>query len=48
MSSVCRCMGLLIQGIDPNGRVFSDGRLRVNDCIVEVNGVSLIDRDFNK
>lgn len=41
-------MGLLIQDIDPNGRIFQDGRLQCNDCITEVNGKTLVDRDFNE
>ena len=41
-----RDVGLLIQGIEPNGRIHRDGRLRVNDHIVAINGISLIGTDF--
>lgn len=39
-------MGLVIQRIEPNGRVFKDGRLRPGDRIIEINGTSLIGVDF--
>lgn len=39
-------MGLVIQRIEPNGRVDRDGRLRAGDRIIEINGVSLIGVDF--
>jgi len=42
----CRDVGLLIQGIEPNGRIHRDGRLRVNDHIVAINGISLLGTDF--
>jgi len=41
-----RDVGLLIQAIEPNGRIHRDGRLRVDDHIVAINGVSLIGTDF--
>ena len=40
--------GLLIQGIEPGGRIDRDGRLAVNDRIVEINGYSLTDIPFHK
>ena len=40
--------GLLIQGIEPGGRIDRDGRLAVGDRIVEINGYSLIDMPFHK
>lgn len=39
-------MGLVIQRIEPNGRVDRDGRLRAGDRIIEINGTSLIGIDF--
>lgn len=39
--------GLLVQGIEPGGRVHCDGRLQVYDRIVEINGRSLLDQPFN-
>lgn len=39
--------GLLVQGIEPGGRVHCDGRLKVYDRIVEINGRSLLDQPFN-
>ncbi|KAL3241936.1 hypothetical protein MRX96_021606 [Rhipicephalus microplus] len=41
-----RDMGLVIQGIEPGGRIDRDGRLRVGDTIVEVNGRSLLHLSF--
>jgi len=43
---LCRDVGLLIQSIEPNGRIHRDGRLRENDRIVAINGISLIGTDF--
>ena len=40
--------GLLIQGIEPGGRIDRDGRLVVGDRIVEINGYTLIDTPFHK
>ncbi|XP_033762104.1 partitioning defective 3 homolog isoform X6 [Pecten maximus] len=34
-------LGLLVQGIEPGGKIFKDGRLSVNDRIVTINGISL-------
>ncbi|XP_050530770.1 partitioning defective 3 homolog isoform X2 [Daktulosphaira vitifoliae] len=39
--------GLLVQGIEPGGRVHCDGRLKIYDRIVEINGRSLLDQPFN-
>ena len=41
-------MGLLIQGIEPGGRIDRDGRLAVHDRIVEINGYSLTEIPFHK
>ena len=41
-------MGLVIQGIEPGGRIHDDGRLHPQDRIIEINGTSLVDVDFNK
>lgn len=39
-------MGLVIQRIETNGRIFKDGRFRIEDRIIEINSVSLIGVDF--
>ena len=39
-------MGLIIQRIEPNGRVYKDGRMREGDRIVEINNTPLIGVDF--
>ena len=41
-------MGLVIQGIEAGGRIYRDGRLKVQDRIIEINGTSLVDVEFNK
>lgn len=41
-------MGLVIQRIEPNGRIHKDGRLKAGDRIVEINKTSLIGVDFLK
>ena len=38
----------MVQGIEPGGRIFNDGRLKVNDRVIEINGTSLMDVDFTK
>ncbi|XP_071157777.1 partitioning defective 3 homolog isoform X4 [Mytilus edulis] len=38
--------GLLVHGVEPGGRVDKDGRLRENDRIVEINGISLVNVSF--
>jgi len=40
--------GLLIQGIEPGGRIDRDGRLAVSDRIVEINGYPLTEIPFHK
>lgn len=45
--SLGRERGLLVQGVEPGGRVDADGRLNVNDRIVEINGNNLIQQPFN-
>ena len=40
--------GLVIQGIEPGGRIDRDGRLAVHDRIVQINGYSLTDIPFHK
>ena len=39
-------MGLIIQRIEPNGRVYKDGRLKTGDRIFEINETSLIGVDY--
>ena len=39
---------LVVQGIEPGGRVDRDGRLAVGDEIIEINGYSLAQVGFNK
>ncbi len=39
-------MGLIIQKIEPNGKVFKDGRMKDGDRIIEINQTSLIGQDF--
>ena len=40
--------GLLIQGIEPGGRIDRDGRLHVGDTIIEINGQSILEVDFER
>jgi partitioning defective protein 3 len=40
--------GLVIQGIEPGGRIDRNGTLAVNDRIIEINGHNLVDLPFNK
>ena len=46
--TIFRDMGLVIQGIEAGGRIYRDGRLKVQDRIIEINGTSLVDVEFNK
>jgi hypothetical protein len=39
-------MGLIIQQIEPNGRIFKDGRFQIGDRIIDINNKSLINVDF--
>ncbi|OQR74243.1 partitioning defective 3-like [Tropilaelaps mercedesae] len=39
-------LGLVVQSIEPGGRVERDGRLQVGDRIIEVNGKSLMQLSF--
>ncbi|XP_060064667.1 partitioning defective 3 homolog [Ylistrum balloti] len=41
-------LGLLVQGIEPGGKIFKDGRLSVNDRIVTINGTSLHGVSFTR
>ena len=45
--SLGRERGLLVQGVEPGGKVDADGRLQVNDRIVDINGNNLIDQPFH-
>lgn len=38
--------GLLVQGIEPGGRIDRDGRLVIFDRIIEINGQNLISMPF--
>ncbi len=40
--------GLIIQGIEPSGRIDRDGRLHVGDSIIEINGHSIRNVDFER
>ncbi|XP_050310493.1 partitioning defective 3 homolog isoform X3 [Anthonomus grandis grandis] len=40
--------GLLVQGIEPGGRIDRDGRLAIYDRIVEINGQNLINIPFQR
>ncbi len=46
--AISRNMGLVVQGVEPGGRIHKDGRLHPHDRIVEINGASLLDVTFNK
>lgn len=39
--------GLLVQGIEPGGRVDRDHRLQVYDRIIEINGKNLLNMPFH-
>ena len=39
---------LVVQGIEPGGRIDRDGRLAVEDAIVAINGYPLKEISFNK
>ncbi|XP_066260845.1 partitioning defective 3 homolog isoform X2 [Euwallacea similis] len=40
--------GLLVQGIEPGGRIDRDGRLAIYDRIIEINGQNLINIPFQR
>ncbi|KRT85973.1 PDZ domain-containing protein, partial [Oryctes borbonicus] len=40
--------GLLVQGIEPGGRIDRDGRLAVFDRIIEINGQNLLNMPFQR
>jgi partitioning defective protein 3 len=40
--------GLLVQGIEPGGRIDRDGRLAVYDRIIEINGLNLLNMPFQR
>ncbi|KAK9890682.1 hypothetical protein WA026_012033 [Henosepilachna vigintioctopunctata] len=40
--------GLLVQGIEPGGRIDRDGRLEINDRIIEINGQNLLNMPFQR
>ncbi|XP_021913897.1 partitioning defective 3 homolog isoform X3 [Zootermopsis nevadensis] len=40
--------GLLVQGIEPGGRIDRDGRLVVYDRIIEINGQNLLNMPFQR
>lgn len=40
--------GLLVRGIEPEGRIDRDGRLAVFDRIIEINGQNLINLPFQR
>lgn len=44
----CRESGLMVQGIEPGGRINQDGRLKVHDRIIEINGQDLHNVTFPK
>lgn len=41
-------LGLLVQGVEPGGRIHRDGRVAVQDRIVEINSHPLKDVPFNR
>ncbi|KAK7111004.1 partitioning defective 3 homolog isoform X2 [Littorina saxatilis] len=43
-----RDMGLMIQSVEPGGRIQKDGRLSQGDRIVEINGVDLASSTFTR
>lgn len=40
--------GLLVQGIEPAGRIDRDGRLAIYDRIIEINGQNLLNMPFQR
>ena len=41
MFVIFRESGLMVQNIEPGGRIEKDGRLKVHDRIIEINGQDL-------
>ncbi|XP_046455469.1 partitioning defective 3 homolog isoform X7 [Daphnia pulex] len=41
-------LGLLVQGVEPGGRIYRDGRIAVHDRIVEINSHPLKDVPFHR
>jgi len=39
-------VGLSIQSLESGGRAQQDGRLRIGDCIKQVNGMNVVGVDF--
>ena len=40
--------GLLVEGVEPGGRIARDGRIEVHDKIIEINGRTLSNITFQK
>jgi len=43
---VNRSGGLSVHNIEPFSLIERDGRIKPDDCIVEINGQTLVDLDF--
>lgn len=41
-------LGLLVQGVEPGGRIHRDGRIQVQDRIIEINHHPLKDVPFHR
>ncbi|KAL8587052.1 hypothetical protein ACOMHN_023442 [Nucella lapillus] len=48
MMNCFRDMGLMIQSVEPGGRIYKDGRLHQGDRIVEINGADLASATFTR
>lgn len=40
--------GLVVQGIEPGGRIDRDGKLAIHDRIIEINGQNLLNMSFQR
>lgn len=40
--------GLVVQGIEPGGRIDRDGKLAIYDRIIEINGQNLLNMPFQR
>lgn len=40
--------GLVVQGIEPGGRIDRDGKLAIYDRIIEINGQNLLNMSFQR